>query len=277
MKKNSLLSLSVVLCFFSSCVSTAYFYSPGNASAVPYHAIPLRSDSLKGATYLSSIFTLGGANEGWRDGVYSFQERIHRSNNFGNFQTYYGANLSLGTYHIAEYSNVDRPYYPYDTTNYHTYASNRFFGLYGFNGGINVVVPIKRGGEWRAIGLETSVQKEFGSYYDFRKNIVDSAADVVFRKNVTGTIGLYTDIIAKSRHGAEFGYKMSWGFMLNPESDYTHVYTQNAVNPVAYFSNTFHFSKENITGFVQVNLSNSYAGNIQFGINYKLGKKQKTL
>src|SRR5450432_3183904 len=122
MKKSLILLLSAASFFFSSCISTAYFYSPANASSVPYHAIPLKSDSLKGATYASSFFTLGGANDGWRDGVYAFQGRIHRSNNFGNFQAYHGANLSLGTYHIAEYDNVEHPYYPYDTLSYHTYS-----------------------------------------------------------------------------------------------------------------------------------------------------------
>ncbi len=276
MKKNYtflLLIVSIVV-FFSSCSSSAYFYSPSNATSVPYHAIPLQSDSLKGATYASGIFNVGGANQDWRDCVFGFQGRIHRSNNFGNFQTFYGANISVGSYHIAEFYDVDHVnYYPYDTTVYHNYAENTFYGSYGFNGGINVVVPTRHGGEWRAIGIETSLQKEFGNYYTFRKNLGDSSATVIFRKNVTGTVGLYTDIIAKSRHGAEFGYKMSWGFMLNPESDYSHIYSKNSINPVAYFSNTFHFTKEKVTGFVQINLSNSYAGNIQFGVNYKLGKK----
>ncbi len=253
----------------SSCIESSYFYSPNNASSNPYHPIPLKSDSLKVATYINALFTLGGANEGWRDGVYSFRGGIHRSNNFENFQAYYGLNLSLGVYNMAGYYNSNNYYYD---TNYN--ASNYFFGSYGFNGGINVVVPTRHGGEWRVIGLETSVQKEFGNYYKFRKNLPDSVADVIFKKNVTGTAGIFSDIIGKSRHGAEFGYKISFGFMLNPESDYTHFYNpNNIVNPVIYFSHTLHFSKGKVGGFVQLNFSNAYAGNVQFGINYRLGKK----
>ena len=269
MKKNSLQFLPVILFFLSGCVESSYLYSPSNATSNPYHAIPLQSDSLKGATYISSIFTLGGANEGLRDGVYAFQGRIHRSNNFKNLQAYYGANVSLGVYHVANYFNSYNSYY--DTA---LYASNNFFGSYGFNGGINAVIPTRHGGEWRVIGLETSVQKEFGNYYNFRKNLPDSASDVIFKKNVTGSVGIFTNIIGKSRHGTEFGYKMSLGFMLNPESDFTHYYNvHNIVNPIIYFSHALHWTKENVTGFVQFNFSNGYAGNVQFGINYRLGKK----
>jgi hypothetical protein len=271
MKKCLTSSLFAISLFLSSCISSSYFLSPNNANSNPYHAVPLQSDSVKGATYVSSLFTIGGANEGWRDGLYAFQARIHRSNNFGSLQAYYGGNVSLGTYHIAEFYNYDHPYN--NPSNDHTYSMNRFFGSYGFNGGMNVVVPTRHGGEWRAIGLETSIQKEFGSYYDFRRNLSDSAADLIFRKNVTGTVGIFTDIISKSAQGTEFGYKMGFGFLLNPENNYSHVYNRNTVNPITYFSSTLHFTKDHLTGFVQINLSNSYAGNVQFGMNYTLGKK----
>lgn len=271
MKTNHVLLLAAILFSFSSCIESAHFLSPSNAASNPYHAIPLQSDSIKGANYFSGLVTLGGANDAWVDNIYAFQARAHRANNFGNLQAYYGANLNIGTYHIAENYNYHNSYY--DTSHYHIYAANKFFGWYGFNGGINVVAPIRHSGEWRVIGVETSIQKEFGSYYGFRKDLADSAADNIFRKNVTGTVGIFTNIIGKTRHGAEIGYKMGFGFMLNPENNYTHVYDQNTVNPITYFSNTFHFTKEKVTGFVQINLSNSYAGNVQFGVNYRLGKR----
>lgn len=275
MKKISLLSLTVILFFFSSCITHAYFLSPSNAMTDPYHAIPLKSDSLKSITYLSGIFTAGGANNDWRDGLYSFQGRIHRSHNFGNFQAYYGANLSVGTYHVAEYYRYSYSY-PSDSLYNHVLSTNNFFGMYGFNGGINAVVPFSNGGgEWRAIGIETSLQKEFGNYYDFRKNLPDSSADIIFRKNVTGTVGICTDIVTKSRRGIEFGYKAAFGFMLNPQSDYVHIYNANELSPVTYFSQTLHLTRDNITGFIQLNFSNNYAGNMQFGINYMLGRNKK--
>ena len=271
MKKTFLLFLIISALLFGSCISSSYFLSPSNANSNPYHAIPLVSDSLKGATYVSGIFTMGGANQGWRDNVFAFQGRLHRSNNLGSFQTYYGANATLGSYRIAEFYSPNS--YPYDTVNFHYYSTNSFFGYYGLNGGINLVVPTGHGGEWRPLGIETAVHREFGNYYNFRKNLPDSAADVTFKKNITGNIGIYTEIIHKSKHGAEFGYKMGWNFILNPSSDYTHVYSPNSVNPIGSFVNTIHFSKGKATGFVQINISNSYAGNVQFGLNYRLGKQ----
>ncbi len=270
MKKKTGIYCPFLLLFLSGCFESSYLYSPNNATSNPYHAIPLKSDSLKGATYISAIFNSGRANQDLRDGVYAFQARVHRSNNFGNFQAYYGANMSVGIYYMADYYDHHNFY----DTAYH--ASNNFFGSYGFNGGFDAVVPTRHGGEWRVLGIETSVQKEFGNYYKFRKNLPDSAADVIFKKNVTGTVGIFTNIINRSRHGIEFGYKMSLGLMLNPESDYTHFYNPyNIINPIVYFSHVLHFSKENVTGFVQFNFTNGYAANVQFGMNYRPGKTKK--
>jgi hypothetical protein len=63
--------------------------------------------------------------------------------------------------------------------------------------------------------------------------------------------------------------------MLNIESDYTKANAQNAVNPVACFSNTFNLSKNNITGLVEVTLSNSYMAtfNSESITNRKRNKK----
>jgi hypothetical protein len=268
MKNNIYLTLSILLFLFSSCVTNSYFTSPTNGNSVPYHTIPLKADSTKGATYASGLFTAGGANSGWRDGLYSFQGRIYRGENFGSFQAYYGANISIGNYHVSNYTLYE---HPYDTGRFQIPTSNQYYGTYGFNGGINTVIPFPKGrGEWRAIGIETSVIKEFGNYYNFRKALVDSSADVIFRNNITGTLGISTDIIGRSRGGTEFGYKAAVGFMLNPISDYTHVYNPGDVNPILYASHTLHLTKQNVTGFLQFNISTYHAGSIQFGFSYKL-------
>ncbi len=275
MKKNNLLFLSAIPLLFSSCVTYSYFQSTTNANSNPYHAIPLKSDSAKGASYVSGLFTVGRANDSWRDAVGTFHLNAHRSNNFGNFQSYYGATVALGDYSIADFNTRDRPYRYDDTSSYyHIKGMNKFFGYYGFNGGIDVVLPTKHGGEWRIIGIETSVQKEFGNYYSFRKNLRDSSADVIFRNNVTGTFGFFTEIIGKTRRGKEFGYKMSYGFMLNSQSDYTHIYEADILHTPAYFSHTLHWTTDRTTFFAQFNIGTRYAGSMQFGVNYKISKKR---
>ena len=102
----------------------------------------MKIDSLKSAIYASGVFSNGPANYQNADNIVAFQGSLHRSNNFGIFQAYYGANLSLGSYHVSEfympvfyYGGYSRP----DSMN-HIYNSNKFFGSYGVSGGINLAV-----------------------------------------------------------------------------------------------------------------------------------------
>jgi hypothetical protein len=130
--------------------------------------------------------------------------------------------------------------------------------------------------EWRALGIETTVQNEFGNYADFRKSLPDSAANVIFRKTLTATIGLYTDMIWESRNHRVYGFKFSGGFMLNSRSNYSQMITDikatKNIFPLTYFSPCFHATIEKVTGFIQINFG-SYADGFQMGFSYKLGKK----
>jgi len=71
---------------FSRCTYRSYFQSPFHGTSETYHAIPLQSDSLKSATYVSGVFTEGAANHNLRDNVFSFTGSVYRSHNFGDFQ-----------------------------------------------------------------------------------------------------------------------------------------------------------------------------------------------
>jgi hypothetical protein len=162
-----------------------------------------------------------------------------------------------------------------DDTIYHIPDKGKFFGSYGFSGGLNIVKSSDRH-EWRVLGIETTLQNEFGSYADFRKSLPDSAANVIFRKTLTATIGLYTDMIWKSRHQRVYGFKFSGGFMLNSRNNYSQVITDikatKDIFPLTYFSPCFHATIEKVTGFIQLNFG-SYADGFQMGFSYKLGKK----
>jgi len=190
---------------------------------------------------------------------------LHRSNTFGNFHLYYGGNVSGGIYNVSS-SNFDE--LTMNGAPINQYSGSKFFGGYGFNGGFNVLVPLSNGGEWRVIGMEGSAQNEFGEYLNFRKSISDSIASIVNKNSWTGTVGVTSEIIAKRRSGAAFGYKLGIGVGLNTIRNYYSHYTESPV----YVSNTLHFTKDNITAFWQINLG-SYAGSFQMGINYRLGKK----
>jgi hypothetical protein len=275
-----------VLFLLHGCITTSqsYYLSPQNASSNPYHTIPLKSDSVKGAVYGSLVYTTGSANYSGHDYLSVFQASVYRSNNFGRFQAYYGGNLSLSAYHVAEYYNSHYRYnggiagidpIPIDTI-YHIPGGKESFGGYGLSGGINYVIPFSKG-EWRALGLETSIQNEFGNYAEFREGLPDTAASLVFRKRLTTTLGLYTDILWKGHHGKEYGFKFALGMTLNPQDNYTITKTDITVKPanifpLTYFSTSYHMTIEPFSGFLQFNFG-TYADNFQIGMSYRLGKK----
>jgi len=285
LKMSGKLARLLCLSFLNSCMEArqGYYLSPDNSNSNPYHPIPLHSDSIRHAFYINGGYYIGMANYFGFDQVSVGQFSIQRSNNFGIFQAYYSADLHLGAYNIADFYNCHYRYsggwfgsFPIaDDTIYHIPDKGKFFGSYGFSGGINIVKSSGRH-EWRALGIETTVQNEFGNYADFRKNLPDSAANLIFRNTLTATIGLYTDMIWKSRHERVYGFKFSGGFIINPRNNYSQMITDikstKNIFPLTYFSPCFHASREKVTGFIQFNFG-SYADGFQMGFSYKLGKK----
>jgi hypothetical protein len=277
---NRIYAACIIIPLFTSCIERrSYYLSPQNANSSPYHAIPMKGDSLKSAIYASTVFTSGYANVQSSDHLFAFQGSVHRSNNFGFFQAYYGANLSLGSYHVSDYYNIynlgyNYPYFQ-DTLN-HIPNSNNFFGSYGVSAGINIVttnqhVKKYKHSEWRILGLETSLQNEFGAYSDFRDKLSDTAASIIFRKHFSAYMGLYSEWLWTNKDQFEFGVKMGFGTDLNPGSSYTNYYGPSIL-PLRCFSIAWHVKKDHFTGFIQTNFG-SYATNIQWGLSYRLGKK----
>ena len=263
--------LLMIIAIFSGCYRQAYFLSPFQANTNFYHAIPSKSDSVKSASYVSGAFTAGAANDYLEDDVFSFHGYFHRSHTFNKLQAYYGINASVGSYDVDENSFYNS--YPSDPVNYRT--GHKFFGGLGMSGGINLVVPMGARHEWRVIGLQSSLQKEYGNYLQFRKQVPDSAVNGIHRNNVFATAGLTTEFVFNLRNKSTLGYKLSVGSALQSidryYSDYNDYY--ETFVPV-YVSNTFRFSRNHVTGFAQVNLG-TYAANFQMGFNYLLGGKQK--
>lgn len=270
---------------FSSCLYErhGYYLSPQNSNSHPYQPIPMKADSLKSAIYANAVFATGTANDYGTDWINVFMMGLHRSHNFGDFQAYYGANLSLGSYHLADYYNshyvysggLFGTYIPGDSL-YHIPGSAKFFGGYGVSGGINFVTTSHhekygKHAEWRVLGVETSLQNEFGEYKDFRKNLPDSAANIIFRNHFTAYLGFYTEWLWTNRSLMEFGFKIVGGWLLNSPGNYSNWNNSNYIFPVTYFSPSFHVTKDHYTGFIQFNFG-TYADNFQFGFTYHLGK-----
>jgi hypothetical protein len=268
-----------VFSLFTSCAyRDQYFLSPQNANSNPYHAIPMKADSLDAATFASAVFFSGSANDAAADHISGFQGNLHRSNQFSVFQAYYGANLTLGAYHISDYYHHAGGYMNTGTFDsvIHVLGSGNFFGSYGVSGGINLVVThqhikLYRHAEWRILGIETSLQNEFGQYANRRDKIPDSLANIIYRRHFSSYLGLYTEWMWTNKHKTEVGFKLALGEDLNPGSSYTSYYAKSIL-PLYCFSITYHVTKERFTGFIQLNLG-TYATNFQTGLSYRLGKK----
>ena len=270
MKKtlSFLLPAAFVLITLSGCFNFdhAYFQSPYSGNLETYHTIPLRSDSIRSATYASGSFTVGTANERWRDNQFYFTGALHRSHNFGQFQVYYGANASLGKYQVDSMHGEAAPGANSDLINKN--VGGKPFGGYGVAGGIGLVIPFGNGSEWRLPELSFTLQKEFGSYLDFRKGLPDTAANTIFRGRVISTLGLGTEIAFKVRHGMIGLKAMGGGALVNPNDQYSGNKSTNY--GMIFLSGTLTVVNYRTTCFGQLNAGNSSLG-AQIGVQYRLG------
>ncbi len=254
-------------CTFTSCTH-AYYLNAFNANNNTYHAIPLKSDAVKTSTYVGGNIATGGANSYWRDGVTSTQFTIHRSHAFGHFNAFYGSSFSLGSYHVKRYHAVV-PKMQIDSSAINAMAGKKFFGGYGLDGGINFVLPLSNGSEWRVLGIETCYRNEFGDYLKFRKQLPDSAANIIDNNRSVMWLGIASDIIIKIKN-SKLGYKVALGGSVLQNA---HKVTGNEKqNGYGYFSQTFSFTNNKWTVFSAINFG-TYAFMFQSGINYQLGSK----
>ena len=268
--RTAAIYLLLILPTLTSCFRQAYFLSPFNANTNYYHAMPMSKDSVKSATYISGALSAGGSNDYFNDEVFSFNGYFHRSHNFDKLQAWYGANLSLGSY------NVDRDGYYFNPnyTNSVYGGGTKFFGGVGVSGGMNLVVPMGTRHEWRVIGIESTLQNEYGSYLNFRKNLPDSAANAIAKNRIFATAGLTTEFVFRRRSGTTLGYKVAIGSSLQ-QGTRTYFDYNNYGGSIApmYVSNTFQITRKSVTGFGQLNFGD-YAANFQMGITYRLGGKK---
>lgn len=243
-----------------SCVHSTYLQSPMHTNSNSYKAIPLHSEEVKSATYASGMLTSGSSNSSLRDLNLGFIGSVHRSHNIGNFQGFYGATGAVGNYH------VDRDYFlgVYDSL-FNRNGSNKFYSAWGFNGGINYVLPLRNGGEWRVFGTAVSWTREFGDYLSFRRKIPDSVVNAVDRHRDFTTLAFHSEFVFRIRKKGSLGYKFGYVTSLTSLRDEQTPYFNTTPG---YFSQTLHFTRNHITGFWQTNFG-YYAISSQLGVSYR--------
>jgi hypothetical protein len=248
-----------------SCTRYSYYISPFSATARPYHAVPLHADSSKLATYVSAAFAAGGSNHRLQDGTVAGQLYLHRANNIGRFQIYYGLNGSIGNYRVSGYHGLQRISIT-DTALINTMTGNKFVGGYGLNAGVNYVRTYQKS-EWRVIGLETTYQREFGNYREFRQKLPDTSVNIIDKSSGYQSLGLFTDVIFRTRKGFS-GFKFAYGFSLKRLSEYQGFESRDRLY-ARYASITLHFERPQLITFFQYN-TGRWASGIQAGVSKRL-------
>jgi hypothetical protein len=263
----------------------AYFVSPFNGNNTEYHTLPTHADSAHSAVYSSLSFSSGSANDFSTDHFWSMHTSIYAAHQYDLFQFHYGLSLSLGDYTMGKWAvdttipgyysavSTDLPY----AAQVDSYAGNHLFGGVGFQGGINGVIPIGKG-EWRFLGVETSLTQEFGNYLAVRKQMPDTIANLINRNPLFATIGLNTELVAYSRQG-EFGFRWGYGWALGSSYSNPGIYDNESGSSLhyTYFNFSFHYTYRHLTAFLQFNKATKASGEL-LGVNYRIwatGKKTR--
>jgi hypothetical protein len=252
----------------TSCIEQRLYYlNPYPNLQNSYTATPVLRDSLPVANYLSGGFTIAAANHRGIDEVYIGQLKWHQVRQIGqNFQVFYGFQGSAGSY------KVDWPYSSYEFQPYVdpdfmiSSMGNKFTGAAGFTGGLSLIIPMGPRVEWRVLGIEGSVSREFGEYGSFRKNIPDSIVTMVDKKIWPASLGGFTELNFKLRNKKSMGMQFGLGSGLSRV--YSHTEYLNKIN-TAYFNAGYHFTYDRYTGYVQLRAGTYFTGG-QIGFSCRL-------
>lgn len=255
----------------------AYYVSPFNGNNSGYHTLPKQGDSIHAALYGSAVLFKGIANNNSVDNFYGLRTALYAAHQSGFFQFYYGGNFTVGSFDMGRWPysqnfpsiyTTNSAYYA-NTEQLNMLAGGHLFGGAGFEGGITGVIPIGIG-EWRVVGVETSVTHEFGNYLSVRQRMPDSIATLINRSATFATAGVNSELVAHVRDG-EFGFKWAYGLALGHDYRNPGIYDNNTTTLLHYdyFNFSFHYTYRRVTGFAQVTQATK-ASCWMLGINYRL-------
>jgi hypothetical protein len=211
MKLPQTISLLGAFLLFTACTQKAYFQNPVYANNLLYKTMPTKKEAVKTASYGGMSLGYSNMNDEGRDDAFILSGYLYQTQQTGIVQGYYGVDMHFGVYRVGTYR--EQSWYngntSLDVDLLNANAGRKFFGTTGGSGGINLVTRGKDV-EWRYIGIEASLHKEFGSYYRFRKNLHDSAANLVDKKDLFPSLAIYSDFIVETDR-INLGVKLSGG------------------------------------------------------------------
>jgi len=262
LKRTQTFTLVFGLACLSGCVpyvhQQAIYVSPFNGNTGEYTTLPLRSDSIRSAFYLRGDYFAGSANDNNNDHLHGGKASAYWARHFGAFQCYSGLDLTMGVYNARAWDTgfnfSNRLIPPVNYKELDARGGRKFFGGTGFSAGINAVIPLGRGSEWRFLGVETSLYREFGVYHRFRTGLPDTLTTLDVRDRFYGTIGVSTEIIKKTRKG-DWGFRMAGGSVLGSAYNYLNLYdsVSKRLLQYGYLNGSFHYTTGRFTGYLQMN------------------------
>jgi hypothetical protein len=242
-------------------VQSASFFSPFNGSVPAYRPMIVKQDSLSSALHLNAVIYTGTANEsGHANSALSFNTGVSKSHSIGKIGFRYGLNAGLGSFHIEQMQigNVE----PNVDPNYiNAHKGPYFFGSYGTDGGFHYIRNSEKT-EWRVLGIEWSVNREFGKYLALRKQMPSTVAPYIDRHAWFGNAGIYTEIVDVYKNGKRNSLKIGYGQAI-PER----TYSGNTFR-FEYFTMAYAFTRKNRTVFTQF-IAAEKAGGILIGLSYR--------
>ena len=271
---RKIIPFALLIILFTGCKEYAYYQSPLHTNTHPYKTIPLKSEERAVATYASGVLTAGGANDKYRDGYIGALGSGYRAHNFGRFQGFYGISGSWGSYKVDSIHNSrdSRNRYVASTVNdslINKAAGRKSWGSIGGFAGINFVIPFRKGGEWRMLGAEMSWTHELGSYYDFRRKLPDTAANLIDRSRNFLTLALSTELVGSLKNGS-ISYKLAGGGSFRKMPGYAHDGTPMDYTS-GFMSQTLAVTVNRVTLFSEWKIG-SYSMGIHLGANVRLSK-----
>ncbi len=271
MKKVYIYTILLLLLFLIQSCRTyrqLWYTNPLNAASQPYVAMPTFKDSSKSATYANINFYKGSANDYGSDEVNLFSLGIYRTKKINMFQLYYGGNFFIGNYVLHPLESDDMNYFQYKKIEYGNIYKT--FSAAGVMGGINYTVQGKNS-EWRVLGFEFTINKEFGNYLNFRESLSDSSTTLLIKNSGYTTLGLNTEVISYLRKGS-LGMKFSYGYIIEKEYIKPKVYdihNGNQRQSFNYLTLAISYTNKKYTGYIQSDFGIKASGT-KVGFVYRL-------
>jgi hypothetical protein len=269
MKLPQTIFLPGAFLLFTACTQKAYFQNPVYANNLLYKTMPTKKEGVRTASYGGMSLGYSNMNDEGRDDAFILSGNLYQTQQGGIVQGYYGVDMHFGVYRVGSYyeqgSYDGNESLDVDLLNAKT--GNKLFGTMGGSGGINLVARGKDI-EWRYIGIEASIHKEFGSYYRFRKSLHDSAANLIDKQDVFSSLAIYSDFIVEDDR-INLGVKLSGG--ISPRRQlYRNEWKQVSYLTQHFLCATFHGETKKTGFYFQVGWGSDYAEVVRWGLNFRL-------